>query len=112
MKSICAQNLNLVKPALPNVALALEAKREATFDELKRLFERNIRSWCQQEMDVIRHDHKCMQCVPTLAAVMLQHVEEKIRRRFYLEESATVRHNRSYEVRASFLRRESHRTSI
>ncbi len=40
----------------PHIAASFEAEGEAAFDELHRLFERNVRGRCKEEVQMIGHD--------------------------------------------------------
>lgn len=105
-------NLHLIEPSLPNVSLALQAKRESALDELQGSFERNIWSWGEQKMEMIRHDHKRVQFKPMLASIALEHIEHQSCRRLDLKEPAAIsRHSRD-EISAYFLRCEFHISRI
>src|ERR1035437_10467804 len=63
------RDLALVEAAHPNLVLALQAEGEAALDALHRLFQRNIRSGCDQSVEMVWHDDECMQEELPLAVI-------------------------------------------
>jgi hypothetical protein len=100
--------LNLIESSFPNLSFALQPKRESSLDKLQGFFERRIWRRCKKKVHVVRHYDECMQREPTLFAVVLKNVDHQIGGTLQLEQATTVgRHSRN-EIRAHFLRCESH----
>ena len=49
----CAEGLGLVEAACPDILLALQTEGEPSFDELHGLFQGNIRSGCDERVEVV-----------------------------------------------------------
>ncbi len=64
---------------LPNLRvrsqLPFHAKRKASLDQLKRLFQRNLRRWRQKKVKVVGHEHELVKQKTTLIAVPKQRIE-------------------------------------
>jgi len=86
--------------SLPHGPAPLEAKRGASLDELRRPFQRNLLRRCDQQMQVIGHDHEFMQKIFSLVAIMRQRFEQKISRCIATEDRLAVSSNRCDEENA------------
>jgi hypothetical protein len=62
---------------LPDMA-ASEAERESSFDELNGTFEGDFFRGCEQQMDVVGHDHEFVQQIFSFVSVMSECVDEEI----------------------------------
>src|SRR5271156_3848544 len=57
------------EPALPYINFGSEAKRESSLDKLHRLFNRDVRRWRDDQMNVVRHKHKGVELISVFGAV-------------------------------------------
>lgn len=105
---LCAHDLALVKTTHPHIELAFKTKREAAFDELHCLFERNIGSGRDQCVEMVRHDDESMQKKFVLAAIVEDGALKQLRRGRDLKKAAALRRHSGYQIGPGFLRRESH----
>ena len=105
---VLAKNLALVKTTHPHIQLAFVPKRETTFDELHSLFERNIGSRCDDDMEMIRHDDKCVQQKLALGPIIEDCPLQKLCIGRDLKESMALRSDRSDEIGSDFLRCAAH----
>ena len=104
--------LRRVIATLPYISFALQLKREAPFDELHRFLKRYVLSGCQQQVNVIRHDHECVQGEAFLNAVSLQEIEHSSCVLLDLKKAATACGDEGEKVRPGLLRSETHRVKL
>src|SRR5437588_3589695 len=68
------------KSLLPNRSakpkLAASLKPETAFDELNRLLQGHLRAHRDQYMEVVRHDHKFVEKIFPLLAIMIEDVDQ------------------------------------
>jgi hypothetical protein len=74
--------------ALPDIQLALYAKREISLDELHCFFEGDFRGGSQYEMDVVGHDYEGVELQAAFGTLLLKDFHEEGGVSFDLEESA------------------------
>ena len=60
---------------------------ETALDELQCLFQRDFLCRCQQQMEVIGHDHKFMQQKPPLSAILRKNIHQKLSHAIGLEKA-------------------------
>ena len=58
---------------------------ETALDELECLFQRDFRRRYQQQMEVIRHNHKLMQQKAFLATILHKNIQQKLSHAIGLE---------------------------
>jgi hypothetical protein len=79
------------KTSLPDLSLGLQflvqLKREATFNKLHGPFQSDP-GWCQDQMEMVGHDHKLMQQVFLLRSVTQQHLNEETGNLIYLKQAS------------------------
>jgi len=77
---LAAPNPVVGEASLPDskafIQLFFHAVRKTTFDELQGLFQRNVCSGRNEQVKVIRHDHKFMQQKPFLRAIILENIQQ------------------------------------
>ena len=100
----CAEGLGLVEAACPDILLALQTEGEPSFDELHGLFQGNIGSGCDERVEVVGHDHVCVQEEFALAAVVEDGALKQCGVGGDLEETSALCGDGGDEVRAGFLR--------
>jgi len=79
--------------------LPFRAIGETALDELQCLFQRDVRCRCQPQMEVIGHDHKCMQQKPPLSTILHKNIDEKLSHAVRLKKRATPGCRRGREKR-------------
>ena len=112
LEFLLVHDLALVETACPHIQLALQAKGEASLDELHGLLERNIRSGCNESVEMVRHDDKCVQKESSLAAIFEDGSLKEFSRGCDLKQAAALGRHSGNEIRSSFLWREPHLASI
>ena len=77
---------------LPNLRIqlkfSLRSERESALNELKRFFQGDFRGWCDQKMEVIRHDHEFVKQEAALLTVVAKDVEEEVSHALGLQKGA------------------------
>jgi hypothetical protein len=100
---LCVVNAVIHKTCLPYFVrkriFPLRAKGETTLDELQCLLQRYFRCRCQQQMEVIGHDHKVMQEKPSLSSILRKNIYQKLSHAIGLEKRATPVCRRGHEER-------------
>ena len=74
-------------------------KRETALDELECFFQRDFRRRRQQQMEVIRHNHKLMQQKPLLATILHKNIQQKLSHAIGLKKRAASGCRRGHEKR-------------
>ena len=74
-------------------------KRETALDELECFFQRNFRCRCQEQMEVIGHNHKFVQQKPPLSTILRENIYQKLSHAIGLEKRAASRGRRGHEKR-------------
>lgn len=109
---LCAHHLALVEASRPYIQFAFQAEGEATLDEQHGLFEGSVWSGCDQRVEMVRHNYERVQKEPSLAAIVEDSLLKQCCVGSDLKKPTALRGYSSDEVRASFLRSESHVGSI
>ena len=109
---LCAHHLGFVEASHPHIQFALQTEGEASLDELHGLFEGNLRSGCNQRVEMVRHNYERVQKEPSLVVIVENSLLKQCCVGCDLKEPTALRGYSSDEVRASFLRSESHMGSI
>ena len=81
--------LSELEPSLPDWEFGFEAAGEAAFEEHHCSFEGDL-LWCEEQVDVVRHDDEGVEFVMAFAAVVLEGFEEELGVDGLLEESSSV----------------------
>ena len=72
---------------------------ETSFDELECLFQRDLHCRCQQQMEVIGHDHKFMQQKAPLSTILRKNIHQKLSHAIGLKKRAAAGCRRGHEKR-------------
>src|ERR1700757_273452 len=72
--------------------------RITALDQLHRPLQRDIRRGSQQQMHMVRHDHKSMQRESSLPPISVQSFQEKPGVRFHNEESSALEGRERYKI--------------
>jgi hypothetical protein len=86
-------NAMIRESLLPNLAAAdFDAHRVgiSSFDQLHYAFQRNIRSWRQEQMNVIGHYDECVKLESSLPAIAVKGFQEKPRVRLDDKQSPSL----------------------
>ena len=102
------EDLALVKAAHPDVELAFEPKGEASLDVLHGFLERDIERGGEDGVEVVGHDDEGVQEESVLGVVVEDGGLQEFGVGSDLEETAALRGYGGDEVRAGFLRGETH----
>jgi len=76
------------------------------------IFQRNIRSGCDQSVEMVRHDDERLQEEFSLTVIVEEGSLQQFRRGSDLKKASALRRHRGDQIRPSFLGREPHLSSI
>lgn len=96
----------------PNRSFGFEAEGEASFDELNGLFDGNVGSGREEEMEVVGHQDEGVDLIAAFGAVIVEELEEEGGVRVGLEETAAIGGDGGDEEGADFLRCSLHRSKL
>ena len=77
----------------------LRAIGKTALDQLQCFFQWNFRCRCQQQMEVIRYDHKVMQEKPALSPILRKNIYQKLSHAIGLKKRAASGGRRGHEKR-------------
>ena len=86
---------------LPDFAAAdfeTDRSRVATLDELHGAFQGDVRSRCDEQVDVIGHQNKCVELELPLAAIAIESLQQEAGIRFDDKESSALESGECYEI--------------
>jgi hypothetical protein len=100
---LCVANAVIHETCLPyfksKMNFPFRAIGETALDELQCLFQRDFRCRCQQQMEVIGHNHKFMQQKPPLSTILRKNIHQKLSHAIGLKKRAASGCRRGHEKR-------------
>ena len=111
-KLLRCRYLAFVETPHPNIHLALQAKGKTALNKLHGLLKGNLRSRCDQRVEMIWHDDIRMKKKPSLSAIVEQRLPEQLRISRHLKQPTPLRRNCGHQISAGLLRRKTHCENI
>lgn len=109
---ICGCHLNFVVATFPDIQLGLQQEREAAFDELHRLFERDVGGWGKQQVKMVRHDDEGVELESGFVALVLKVVQHQVCGLGDLEDATALCGDKGEEVGSCLLWSSAHAINI